>query len=101
MHCLNAFRIRMIIIILAMFIFWQIFRNWPAADDFSNVSRLAGAPVMVMVFYEALCPDSKHFILKQLEPTFNKASSLIDFQLVPYGKATVNYSRHSKNYLYG
>lgn len=44
---------------------------------------------MVMVFYEALCPDSKHFILKQLEPTFSKASSLIDFQLVPYGKATV------------
>lgn len=44
---------------------------------------------MVMVFYEALCPDSKNFILKQLEPTFSKASSIIDFQLIPYGKATV------------
>lgn len=44
---------------------------------------------MVMVFYEALCPDSKHFIIKQLEPTYTKAPALIDFQLVPYGKATV------------
>lgn len=35
MHCLNAFRIRLIIILLAMFIFWQIFRNWPGADDYS------------------------------------------------------------------
>lgn len=47
---------------------------------------------MVMVFYEALCPDSKHFILKQLQPTYDKAPSLIDFQLVPYGKATVLYT---------
>lgn len=53
--------------------------------------RLAGSPVMAMVFYEALCPDSKHFILRQLVPTFIKAPTLIDFQLVPYGKATVNF----------
>lgn len=53
------------------------------------MNRVPGSPVMVMVFYEALCPDSKHFIIKQLEPTYNKAPSLIDFQLVPYGKATV------------
>lgn len=54
-----------------------------------NVARLAGTPVIVMVYYEALCPDSKHFILKQLEPAYSKASSIIDFQLIPYGKATV------------
>ena len=35
MHCLNAFRIRMIIILLATFIFWQIFRNWPGSDDYA------------------------------------------------------------------
>lgn len=35
MHCLNAFRIRMLIILLVMFIFWQIFRNWPGADDYA------------------------------------------------------------------
>lgn len=35
MHCLNAFRIRMLIVLMAMFIFWQIFRNWPGADDYA------------------------------------------------------------------
>lgn len=51
---------------------------------------------MVMVFYEALCPDSKHFILKQLEPTYIKATSIVDFQLVPYGKATVRKLQSDK-----
>ena len=39
--------------------------------------RQAGAPVLVMVFYEALCPDSKHFILKQLIPTYQQADALM------------------------
>lgn len=47
-----------------------------------------------MVFYEALCPDSKHFVLRQLQPAFYKAPTLVDFQLVPYGKASVrNYTK--------
>lgn len=54
------------------------------------IIRPAGAPVLAMVFYEALCPDSKHFILRQLLMAFYKAPALVDFQLVPYGKAKVN-----------
>lgn len=42
-----------------------------------------------MVFYEALCPDSKNFIIKQLHSAYARAPSLIDIQFVPYGKATV------------
>lgn len=53
------------------------------------MTRKAGSPVLVMVFYEALCPDSKNFIIKQLHGVYERAPSLIDFQLVPYGKATV------------
>lgn len=45
---------------------------------------------MVAVYYEALCPDSKNFIIRQLQPAYQRAPSLIDFQLVPYGKATVS-----------
>lgn len=56
----------------------------------AHFTRSAGAPVIVMVFYEALCPDSKHFIMKQLQYAFYKAPALIDFQLVPYGKAKVS-----------
>lgn len=46
-----------------------------------------------MVFYEALCPDSKHFIIRQLQPSFYRAPTLVDFQLVPYGKAKVSAKR--------
>lgn len=54
-----------------------------------NLTRQAGSPVLVMVFYEALCPDSKNFIVKQLHSAYERAPSLIDIQFVPYGKATV------------
>ncbi|KAI8116425.1 hypothetical protein FF38_02923 [Lucilia cuprina] len=50
--------------------------------------RAPGAPVIVAVFYEALCPDSKHFIMKQLLPAYKEASPLMNVQLIPYGKAT-------------
>ncbi|XP_070070070.1 gamma-interferon-inducible lysosomal thiol reductase [Drosophila takahashii] len=43
--------------------------------------------VVVTVFYEALCPDSKYFLTKQLLPTFMVAEAIMDVQLVPYGKA--------------
>ncbi|KAH8263576.1 hypothetical protein KR044_010851, partial [Drosophila immigrans] len=43
--------------------------------------------VLVMVFYEALCPDSKYFITKQLLPAFKVAAPIMEVQLVPYGKA--------------
>lgn len=42
---------------------------------------------MVTVFYEALCGDSKHFIIKQLLPAFRQAAPLMDIELIPYGKA--------------
>lgn len=40
-----------------------------------------------MVFYEALCPDSKFFITKQLLPAYKAAAPIMDVILVPYGKA--------------
>ncbi|XP_052869801.1 GILT-like protein 1 [Anopheles cruzii] len=46
------------------------------------------APIYVMVFYEALCPDSKYFVLRQLQPAFQRAPSIMEIQFIPYGKAT-------------
>ncbi|KAI5745852.1 hypothetical protein M8J76_014761 [Diaphorina citri] len=44
-------------------------------------------PIKVSVYYEALCPDSRHFVLHQLVPVYEKGSRIMDYELVPYGKA--------------
>lgn len=43
----------------------------------------------VGVYYEALCPDSRNFILQHLVPSFNKAPNSFSIEFVPYGKAKV------------
>lgn len=48
-------------------------------------------PIVISVFYEALCPDSRSFFTKQLLPTFEKLPHLIHINLVPYGKAKVSF----------
>ncbi|XP_067134316.1 gamma-interferon-inducible lysosomal thiol reductase-like [Centruroides vittatus] len=50
-------------------------------------SELTAQPVLVSVYYETLCPDSKRFILDQLWPTYQAVSDIIDVDLIPYGKA--------------
>lgn len=52
-------------------------------------------PVVISVFYEALCPDSRSFFTKQLLPTFEKLPHLVQINLVPYGKAKVSFFGHS------
>lgn len=52
-------------------------------------------PVVITVFYEALCPDSRSFFTKQLLPTFEKLPHLIQINLVPYGKAKVSVFGYS------
>ncbi|XP_011708104.1 PREDICTED: GILT-like protein C02D5.2 isoform X2 [Wasmannia auropunctata] len=47
----------------------------------------ASQKVHVAVYYEALCPDSRSFVLKQLVPTSRKLSANVEVELVPYGKA--------------
>lgn len=44
-------------------------------------------PVLVTVFYECLCPDSRSFFLRHLVPAYEKAPNLLDIELVPYGNA--------------
>ncbi|KAL6449299.1 hypothetical protein ACFW04_000727 [Cataglyphis niger] len=54
----------------------------------SQKDDLTRQRVHVAVYYEALCPDSRSFILKQLGPTYRRLSANIEVELVPYGKAT-------------
>ena len=45
--------------------------------------------VVVSVYYEALCPDSRSFFLRHLLPTYLRMPNAIQVELVPYGKAVV------------
>ncbi|KAF0297191.1 Gamma-interferon-inducible lysosomal thiol reductase [Amphibalanus amphitrite] len=49
----------------------------------------AQAPLNLTVHYEALCPDSKHFVVDQLEPLWRRigSSDVLSLQFVPWGKA--------------
>lgn len=46
--------------------------------------------VLIGVYYEALCPDSKGFVIRQLEPMYKKLQNNVMVQMIPYGKATVS-----------
>lgn len=79
---------KVFILILVILILWQCMRFLPSIFSSDElIVRPFGAPVLVMVFYETLCPDSKNFILKQLQPAYKRAPELIEIQFVPYGKA--------------
>lgn len=56
----------------------------------SKIDKIGTAanPVLVQVYYESMCPDSKYFIREQLVPTVRKIPEIINFELVPYGKAS-------------
>ncbi|XP_058824551.1 GILT-like protein 2 [Topomyia yanbarensis] len=85
--------IYLLIFMIVLILLYKSFSNSPGTTNEiqdETMLRPSDAPVYVMVFYEALCPDSKNFILKQLHPTFVRAPSLIEIQFVPYGKATTS-----------
>ncbi|XP_026838636.1 gamma-interferon-inducible lysosomal thiol reductase isoform X2 [Drosophila erecta] len=60
---------------------------WALLVSKSQLHDRAASKVVVTVYYEALCPDSKYFLAKQLLPTFKIAKSIMEVKLAPYGKA--------------
>ncbi|XP_023329243.1 gamma-interferon-inducible lysosomal thiol reductase isoform X2 [Eurytemora carolleeae] len=44
--------------------------------------------VRVDVYYECLCPDSRHFVVHQLFPAWSLLKEIMEVNLIPYGKAS-------------
>lgn len=98
-----GFRWRLVFILVLGLLLWQTSKIWlaflqdgaatpelqvdQAATQLSEKDDPASQKVHVAVYYEALCPDSRSFILKQLGPTYRKLLANMELELVPYGKA--------------
>lgn len=53
-------------------------------------ARTSNEPrVKLGVYFESLCPDSRRFFSSELEPSIHDIKSLIELELVPFGKARV------------
>ncbi|XP_014479498.1 PREDICTED: GILT-like protein C02D5.2 [Dinoponera quadriceps] len=100
MMALGSFRWRVAIILITAILLWQASRMWNAAIAMRGLEEAeeTAAPsgqrdepaqqkVHLAVYYEALCPDSRSFVVKQLMPTYRKLSANLDVEMVPYGKA--------------
>lgn len=88
-------RYRIYLGILIAAIIWLIYKNYTGSqltfrsteEDETEAALRSGIPINVAVYYEALCPDSKNFIIKQLQTTYHRAPKLLNIELIPYGKA--------------
>lgn len=93
------FRWKLIVLIISALLLWQaskvlvnIAQGSTAIEaqlqDGLTTSRQDEQQVHVAVYYEALCPDSRSFFIKQLLPTYQRISENLQVELIPYGKAT-------------
>ena len=53
------------------------------------ILRHLSASVRLGLFYESLCPDSRDFIVNQLQDAYSKLSNITHLELIPYGNAKV------------
>ncbi|XP_074112045.1 gamma-interferon-inducible lysosomal thiol reductase-like protein [Cotesia typhae] len=100
---LGKYWLRFLIIIVVLILFRQLVKTWTGIledvpvnsqineNDEENVDVVKAKDVqkvVVAVYYEALCPDSRGFVIRQVEPTYQKLPDNVIIQMIPYGKAT-------------
>ena len=58
----------------------------------------AETKVTVDVYYETLCPDSIGFLVRQLIPSYDTLSSMMQLNLIPFGKAEIYEFRETVDF---
>lgn len=89
---------RILVITFGAIILWILYSSY---NTHFHSGLAKGQKVNVTVFYEVLCPDSRHFILRQLQPTWEKVAEIMDINYRPFGKAHVSNFSHFKQPNYG
>jgi len=101
--------IRVVLVALGIFLMWRMIAAVTNISGFGENNSFAGdlknsnvntvldsskpqfansaGPITITVYYETMCPDSKYFINHQLLPTVEKISGIVNYELIPYGKA--------------
>ncbi|XP_076235464.1 gamma-interferon-inducible lysosomal thiol reductase [Calliopsis andreniformis] len=101
---LGSFRWRILLIVVSVLLLWQSSKVWLSfTQEKSGVEAQlqdnqlvtssqkddqAKQKVHIAIYYEALCPDSRNFFVKQLLPTYHRITDNVQVELIPYGKAT-------------
>jgi len=73
--------------VIGLIIFWKCLTYYQNNKALESADKLVSDKVLVTVYYEALCPDTKNFIINQLVPTYHLLHKYIDLELIPYGNA--------------
>jgi len=86
-------KFRILLLLLTVVIVWKGFQYFSAVPETTQATAFSDQivdnvnKIKVTVYYEALCSDSRNFILKQLVPAYETLHDFIELDLVPYGKA--------------
>ena len=55
----------------------------------SDVEERTDDRIVVDLYYEVLCPDSRAFVIYQLYPAWQRVKDIFSINYIPYGKAHV------------
>jgi interferon gamma-inducible protein 30 len=95
---INNIRIKLLASLFTIVFLSQISKLWSfyskASSSSEVIEKEKTEKILVTVYYEALCPDSRYFITKQVVPTFNSIKDYIELQLIPYGKAETKVTKN-------
>ncbi|XP_060828036.1 GILT-like protein 1 [Bombus pascuorum] len=96
---LGIFRWKILLIAISVLLLWQSSKVWlnltqekygieAQLQDNQLTNDESKQKVHITVYYEALCPDSRNFFIKQLLPVYHKIPNNVQLEFIPYGKAT-------------